>query len=49
MIEIMKMLKKVMLDNTNNYLRGIKRIKMIQLGECLIGSDDNNNIRLFSV
>ena len=44
-----KMLKKVMLDNVNNYLRGIKRIKMIQLGECLIGSDDNNNIRLFSV
>jgi WD40 repeat protein len=44
-----KMIKKVILDNTNNYLRGVKRIKMIQLGECLIGSDDSNNIRLFSV
>ena len=48
-IEEGKMTKKVMLDNTNHYLRGIKKIKLIQLGECLIGSDDSNNIRLFSI
>ena len=48
-IEEGKMTKKVMLDNTSNYCRGLKRIKMIQLGECLIGSDESNNIRLFSV
>ena len=48
-IEEGKMTKKVMLDNTNHYLCGLKKIKMIQLGECLISSDDSNNIRLFSI
>jgi len=48
-IEEGKMKKKIMLDNINHYLRGVKKIKMIQLGECLIGSDDSNNIRLFSI
>ena len=48
-IEEGKMIKKIQLDNTNHYLRGVKKIKLIQLGECLIGSDDSNNIRLFSI
>ena len=48
-IEEGKEKKKIMLDNVNHYLRGLKKIKMIQLGECLIGSDDNCNIRLFSI
>ena len=44
-----KMIKKVMLDNVKHYLCGVKKIKLVQLGECLIGSDDSSNIRLFSV
>lgn len=43
------MVKKVVLDNTKHYLCGVKKIKLVQLGECLIASDDSNNIRLFSV
>ena len=47
-LEEEKMIKKVVLDNTKHYLCGVKKIKLVQLGECLIASDDSNNIRLFS-
>ena len=48
-LEEEKMIKKVVLDNPKYYLCGVKKIKLVQLGECLICSDDSNNIRLFSV
>ena len=48
-IEESKMVKKVKLENTNPWLLTIRKIKTIQLGECLIGSDSYNNIRLFSL
>ena len=48
-IEESKMIKKITLDNTNHSLLTIRKIKINQLGECLIGSDDNNNIILFSL
>ena len=43
------MIKKITLDNTNNTLATIRKIKTIQMGECLICSDGSNNIRLFSL
>ena len=48
-LEESKIVKKVPLDNINHCLLTIKKIKSNQLGECLIGSDGNNNIRLFSL
>lgn len=42
-----KMVKSIMLKKAN--LCGIKKIKLSQLGECLICSDTSNNIRLFNI
>ena len=44
-----KVVKKVLSDNTNNYLCGIKKIKLSNLGECLICSDNSNCIKLYSL
>ena len=43
------MVKKVSLDNTNHNAKTLRKIKTIQYGECLILSDNNNNIRLFTL
>ena len=48
-IEESKMVKKITLDNSNHILGIIRKIKTNELGECLICSDGNNNIRLFSL
>ena len=48
-IEELKMVKKISLNNNDDTLFTIKKIKSKDLGECLICSDDNNNIRLFSL
>ena len=48
-IEESKMVKKITLDNTNHSVKTIRKIKLSNLGECLICSDNNNNIRLFSL
>ena len=48
-IEESKMVKKVSLDNTNHNAKTLRKIKTIQYGECLILSDNNNNIRLFTL
>ena len=47
-IEEGKMIKKI---NSNKAydLHGLKKIKMNNLGECLIGSGDGNIIELFSI
>ena len=48
-IEESKMVKKFTLDDTDHTLKTIRKIKTSQLGECLICSDNYNNIRLFSL
>ena len=47
-IEEGKMIKKIN-SNKVKILRGLKKIKMNNLGECLIGSGDGNIIELFSI
>ena len=47
-IEEEKMIKKIN-SNKAKYLCGLKKIKMNNLGECLIGSGDGNIIELFSI
>ena len=39
--------KKIEINNT--YVYGVKKIKISKLGECLILSDSNKNIKLFSI
>ena len=46
-IEEGKMVKKI--DMKNEYIYGMKKIRLGQLGECLICSDSSNNIKLFSL
>ena len=40
-------IRKIELDNI--YVRGVKKMKINKLGECLIISDCNNNIKLYSI
>ena len=47
-IEEGKMIKKIN-SNKAKDLGGLKKIKMNNLGECLIGSGDGNIIELFSI
>ena len=47
-IEEEKMIKKIN-SNKAKDLRGLKKIKMNNLGECLIGSGNGNIIELFSI
>ena len=46
-IEEGKKVKKIELDNT--YVEGVKKMKLSKLGECLMISDGNNNIRLYTI
>ena len=50
-IEESKSVKKVTLDSTHryNYVFTVRKIRTKQLGECLIYSDDEGNIKLFSL
>ena len=41
------MVRKIKLDNTK--VRGVKKMKINKLGECLIISDGDNNIKLYSI
>ena len=43
-----KMAKKIQLKDSNE-IRGMKKIKLAQSGECLICSDNNGNIKLLSL
>ena len=47
-IEDEKMIKKIN-SNKDGYLQGIKKMKINNLGECLIGSIWGNTIELFSI
>ena len=47
-IEEGKMIKKIN-SNKGNRFYGLKKIKMNNLGECLIGSGNGNIIELFSI
>ena len=47
-IEEGKIIKKIN-SNKAKDLRGLKKIKMNNLGECLVGSGDGNIIELFSI
>ena len=40
-------MKKIELDNTS--VEGVKKMKLSKLGECLMISDGNNNIRLYTI
>ena len=41
------MIKKIKLDNVE--VRGVKKMKISKLGECLITSDNKGNIRLYNI
>ena len=47
-IEKEKMIKKINSNKAKGFY-GLKKIKMNNLGECLIGSGDGNIIELFSI
>ena len=45
-----KMVKKIEIKNDTGEYRGIKKIKLAQIGECLIYShSSNNSIKLLSI
>ena len=48
-IEEGKMVKRIQIKNIESELRGLKKIKLGQLGECLIGSDKEGNISLMGL
>ena len=48
-IEEGKMVKRIQIKNIVSELRGLKKIKLGQLGECLIGSDKEGNISLMGL
>ena len=48
-IEEGKMVKRIQIKNITSELRGLKKIKLGQLGECLIGSDKEGNISLMGL
>ena len=41
------MIKKIKLNNVE--VRGVKKMKISKLGECLITSDDGEKIRLYNI
>ena len=41
------MIKKIKLDNV--LVSGVKKMKLSKLGECLITSDSDGNIRLYNI
>ena len=47
-IEEEKMIKKINSNKAEDF-RGLKKIKINNLGECLIGSGEGNIIELFSI
>ena len=46
-IEEGKMVKKIKLDNTD--VKGVKKMKLNKLGECLIIADNKSNIKLYNI
>ena len=41
------MVKKIKLDNT--CIKGVKKMRINKLGECLIISENNSNIKLYNI
>ena len=48
-IEEGKIIKRIHSDKSNHYLQGIKKIKISDIGECLICADSDNCIKLYSL
>jgi sulfate adenylyltransferase subunit 1 (EFTu-like GTPase family) len=45
-MEELKMIKKINIDNFT--YKGVKKMKINNIGECIISSDNKGNIKLFS-